>query len=75
MIFQHVNNLCKKIDLDKALTTAYGIYKHLKEAQPALEDSVNELLGLSLSGTDAILCSNNDSRENDYKKTLSTNLV
>jgi len=61
--------------LDKALTTAYSIYEQLKKAQPSLQDSVNELLGFSLSGTDAILSSESNSREDDYEKALSMNYV
>lgn len=75
MLLQHVNNLCERIDLDKALTTAYSIYEQLREAQPSLQDSVNELLGFSLSNTDAILSSDTNSREDDYEKAISMNYV
>lgn len=70
--FQHVNNLCEKIDLDKALTTAYSIYEQLKEARPSLQDSVNELLGFSISNSDTILSNGTDSKD-DYEKTLENN--
>lgn len=73
--FQHVNNLCEQIDLDKALTTAHSIYEQLKEAQPSLQDSVNELLGFSLSHSDTILSSDSNSREDDYEKALLMNYV
>lgn len=74
MYFQHVNNLCEKIDLDKALTTAYSIYEQLKEAQPSLQDSVNELLGFSISRSDTILSYSNPTEDN-YEKALSMNYV
>ncbi|XP_025420279.1 TBC1 domain family member 15-like isoform X2 [Sipha flava] len=73
-ILKHVNNLCEKIDLDKALTTAYSIYEQLKEAQPSLQDSVNELLGFSISRSDTIL-SNSNLTEDNYEKALSMNYV
>lgn len=75
MYFQHVNNLCEQIDLDKALTTAYSIYEQLKEAQPSLQDSVNELLGFSISRSDTILSNNSNLTEDDYEKALSMNYV
>lgn len=75
MLLQHVNNLCERIDLDKALATAYSIYEQLREAQPSLQDSVNELLGFSLSNTDVILSSDTNSREDDYEKAISMNYV
>jgi len=59
--------------LDKALTTAYSIYEQLKEAQPSLQDSVNELLGFSISHTETILSIDRNSREDDYEKALSMN--
>jgi hypothetical protein len=59
--------------LDKALTTAYSIYEQLKEAQPSLQDSVNELLGFSISRTETILSNDSNSREDDYEKALSMN--
>lgn len=52
--------------MDKALTTAYSIYEQLKEAQPSLQDSVNELLGFSISHSDTILSS--DSGGGGYAK-------
>lgn len=57
--------------MDKALTTAYSIYEQLKEAQPSLQDSVNELLGFSISHSETILSSDSNSREDDYEKALS----
>ncbi|XP_060869267.1 TBC1 domain family member 15-like isoform X2 [Metopolophium dirhodum] len=72
-ILKHVNNLCEQIDLDKALTTAYSIYEQLKQAQPSLQDSVNELLGFSISHSETILSSDSNSREDDYEKALSMN--
>jgi len=59
--------------LDKALTTAYSIYEQLKQAQPSLQDSVNELLGFSISRSETILSSDSNSREDDYEKALSMN--
>lgn len=59
--------------MDKALTTAYSIYEQLKEAQPSLQDSVNELLGFSISHTETILSIDRNSREDDYEKALSMN--
>jgi len=59
--------------LDKALTTAYSIYEQLKQAQPSLQDSVNELLGFSISQSEIILSSDSNSREDDYEKALSMN--
>lgn len=61
---QHVNNLCERIDLDKALTTAYSIYEQLKEAKPSLQDSVNELLGFSITNSDIILSNGTNSNDN-----------
>lgn len=75
LYFQHVNNLCEQIDLDKALTTAYSIYEQLKEAQPSLQDSVSELLGFSISDSDNILSSESNSKEEDYEKGLSMNYL
>jgi len=57
------------------LTTAYSIYEQLKEGQPSLQDSVNELLGFSLSNTDTILSSDSNSREDNYEKALSMNYL
>jgi len=59
--------------LDKALTTAYSIYEQLKAAQPSLQDSVNELLGFSISHSETILSNDSNSREDDYEKALSMN--
>lgn len=59
--------------MDKALTTAYSIYEQLKEAQPLLQDSDNELLGFSISHTETILSIDSNSREDDYEKALSMN--
>lgn len=44
-----MNNLCKQIDLDKVLTTAYSIYEQLKETPPSLYDSVGVVLGFPMS--------------------------
>lgn len=70
-----MNNLSERIDLDKALITAYSIYEQLKEGQSSLQDSVNELLGFSLSNSETIQSNDSSPKEDDYERALSMNYV
>lgn len=55
--------------------TAYSIYEQLKEAQPSLQDSVNELLGFCITNPDTVPSNDSSSKEEDYERALSMNFI